>query len=68
LFQLADEEEGLSELDFGSPEINEYVLLRVGTTLRFIDVMNQSYMSMLLSETFPNVRCSLSVRCTSRRL
>ena len=51
---------GLSEakqetpLDFGSPDKNEYVLQNIGNgTLRYVDVFDQEYMRMVLSEVFP---------------
>jgi len=47
----ADEEE--PEMDFGSPERNEYVLQNIGTLFRYIDVFDQDYMRMVLSEQFP---------------
>jgi hypothetical protein len=49
---------GLSEaeqetpLDFGSPEKNEYVLQNIGTAFRYVDVFDQEYMAMVLSEVF----------------
>jgi len=55
-------EEGETRLDFGSPEKNEYVLQNVGTAFRYVDVFDQAYMAMLLSEHFPPTARPVLVR------
>jgi len=58
----AEEEE--PQLDFGSPEKNEYVLQNVGTTFRYVDVFDQEYMRMVLAEHFPPTARPVLVRYT----
>jgi hypothetical protein len=59
----ADEEE--PQLDFGSPEKNEYVLQNIGTAFRYVDVFDQEYMRMVLSEHFPPTARPVLMRSTS---
>lgn len=54
-YQLADEEEDVPILDFGSMKKNEFVLLHIGTLIRFADVMNVEYIQMLLREYYIDI-------------